>query len=707
GDRLLLTLGGADGACWVWLNGVEVGYSTGSRLAAEFDVTGLARATGNVLAVRVTKFSAATYLEDQDMWWLSGLFRSVSLRRAPRVRIADVRTWPEPATATESARLRVEVDLRGGPDDPTAGARVKVDLKDAEGRSVLDGSRHDEVRATGGAAVTLSFDAPVEQAELWSAERPYLHQLEVVHRSPDGTVREEVRRQVGFRRVEVRDGQLLVNDEPVLIRGVNRHEFDPDWGRAITAESMVADLRLMKQHNVNAVRTSHYPDQELWYHLCDAYGLYVFDEADIETHGLWEKPAGDERYLPAMLARVQRMVARDRDHPSVIVWSLGNESGYGSFHDAASAWIRSVDPTRPIHYHPAGTAACVDVIGPMYPSVDELLAEAAPDDPRPVVMCEYAHSMGNSTGNLGEYWDAIRSTPRLAGGFVWDWVDQGLRRPVPGRPDDTYWAYGGDFGDEPNDGAFAHDGLCFPDRTPKPALAELKKVHEPVAVQWPDVTDPWRCVVVNRRDHADLSDLVCHWVVERDDDVVGEGDIALPPAGPGGEAPLVIDRPEVPLRPGDDDALLTLSFRLAADTAWAGAGHEVAWAQQELSRIAGPAVPAPVATTEGHLAGRCSLARTPRDGEPAWRVEVDEATGRIASLRQDRLEYLAGSGIGVELWRAPTDNDDNLWGDQKLATGWRAAGLDRLEPTVQQLRVDDDRLRIATTLAAPDLDPET
>ncbi|MCU1455327.1 MAG: beta-galactosidase [Acidimicrobiales bacterium] len=707
GDRLLLQFDAVDGACWVWLNGVEVGYSTGSRLPAEFDVSHLARPTDNVLAVRVTKFSAATYVEDQDMWWLSGIFRSVNLRRAPRVGIADVRSSTRFTPDGPDAELAVEVDLRGGPEDPTAGARVQVDLLDPIGESVLAAALEDTVRPSGRANVTLRFVTSVEAPEPWSAERPVLYDLVVTHFAPDGTQREQHGRRIGFRDVEVVDGQLLVNGQPVLIRGVNRHEFDPDRGRAVTPQSMVRDLRLMKQHNINAVRTSHYPNDDLWYDLCDAYGLYQFDEADVESHGLWGKPAADERFAPQILSRVQRMVARDRDRPSVIAWSLGNESGYGPAHDAAAAWVRAVDPTRPIHYHPAGDAPVVDVIAPMYPSVADIVAEAAKPDARPIVMCEYAHSMGNSTGNLGEYWDAIRSHRRLAGGFVWDWVDQGLRRDRPdGRG--TYWAYGGDFGDEPNDGAFAHDGLCFPDRTPKPALAELKKVFEPVVVHWPDVTDPWRCQVENRRDHADLSDLVCHWEVKVDDELFGSGDITMSAIEPGERGPLVIDRPdEVSIRPGDDDALLELSFRLIASAGWADAGHEVAWAQQELARIVPPGIPTVARARTGVLAGRRSLVRDGGADGAVLRVEVDEASGRITSLRRGSLEFLAGSGVGLELWRAPTDNDDNLYGDQKLARAWRAAGLDRLDSVVADITSLDGEgsIDLRATLAAPDLDP--
>lgn len=702
-QRVYLQLGGMDCAGWVWLNGVEVGYSTDSRLPAEFEVTGLVRPGENTLAVRVVKFSASSYLEDQDTWWLSGLYRSVQLRRAPHVCVADVRVGSGFDDGYRNGFLAVEVDVRGSLSQRTAGTSIELRLLDGEGEPVLGGPVTERVRPSGQVAVRLAFVLAISTPRLWSAEDPYLYTLEVTNRSPAGDVREIHRMRVGMRDVQVDGGALWVNGMPILIRGVNRHELDPDTGRTLTIESMRRDLELMKRHNINAVRTSHYPNDERWYDLCDEIGMYVFDEANIESHGLWGKPADDERYAGQFLARVARMVARDRNHPSVIAWSLGNESGYGPAHDAASAWVRRADPSRPVHYHPADDAPCVDIVAPMYPSVAGLVATAttSPEDPRPVVMCEYAHSMGNSTGNLGEYWDAIRGTERLVGGFVWDWVDQGLRAPAPGGA--TMWAYGGDFGDEPNDGAFAHDGLVFPDRTPKPALAELAKVHEPVVVHWPDVADPWRCEVENRRDHATLGDLVCAWEVRVDDAVVGSGEIDLPDAGPGERSSLVLDRPDVAIRPGDDDALLTLSFRLRHATTWAPAGHEVAWAQHELTASAVPAVPEPVAARHGRLGGRHSLVVVPPAGGAAVRAEVDAATGALVSLRRGTLEYLAGPAT-VELWRAPTDNDDNLWGDQKLAAAWRKAGLDRLSATDVHVDADGDVLTVHFVLTAAEVD---
>jgi beta-galactosidase/beta-glucuronidase len=698
GDRVYLQFGGIDCAGWVWINGVEVGYSTDSKLPAEFDVSRLVRAGSNTVAVRVVKYAAASYVEDQDMWWLSGLYRSVHLRRAPAVHLRDHRV----STRIEregDAVVRIEVDVRGRPDALISGTLVTARLLDADGTPVLAEPLTSEVRPSGRQRATLVLEGTVPEPRLWSADDPYLHRLELTNSAPDGVVREVVHATVGFRQVDVVAGQLRVNGRPVVIRGVNRHEFDPDTGRAITTESMRRDIVLMKQHGINAVRTSHYPNDERWYDLCDQYGLYLFDEANIESHGLWGKPASDPEFLSIFLARVQRMVQRDRNHPSVIAWSLGNECGYGTAHEAAAAWVHAADPTRPVHYEPAGDRASVDVVSLMYPGVAELVAEAAKVDPRPIVMCEYAHSMGNSTGNLGEYWDAVDRHARLNGGFIWDWVDQGLRRIDP-RTGTSHWAYGGEFGDVPNDGVFCLNGLTWPDRSLKPALVEVKKVHEPVRVRWPDVTDPWRFEIENRRDHADLGDLVCFWEVVIDDESHGSAEISLAPVTPGERALVVIDRPDVMLQPGDDDAWLNLSIRLAADAPWAPEGHEVAWAQHELTRVAPAPVPEPsTSTVRGRLASRRSV--SVELGGTSVRIEVDERTGRLVRLRRGDRDFLWGEST-IELWRAPTDNDESRWGEQQLAASWRAAGLDRLVQRVGGIEDDGRVITVHSTLAPPE-----
>ena len=361
----------------------------------------------------------------------------------------------------------------------------------------------------------------------WSAENPALYTLVVTLEGG-----ESVAVRVGFRRIEIRDRRLLVNGKPILVCGVNRHEHDDVHGRVVSRAAMEHDIRLMKRFNVNAVRTSHYPDDPYWLDLCDRYGLYVVDEANAESHDRYDELCRDPRYSTAFLTRAQNMVERDKNHPSVILWSLGNESGYGPNHDAAAGWVRSRDPSRPLHYEGAirrnwtGGRAATDIVCPMYPEIADIEAFARGDDPRPMVLCEYSHAMGNSNGGLADYFAAFDRHGALQGGFIWEWVDHGIR--VTDEHGREYWAYGGDFGDEPNDANFCADGLVWPDRTPHPALFEFKHLAQPVRVE-PVDAGAGRFRVVSRLDFADLTSLRGTWEITRNGAVVGEGDAAAAP----------------------------------------------------------------------------------------------------------------------------------------------------------------------------------
>ncbi len=679
GREVFLTFDGVDSAFYVWLNGQEVGYSQDSRLPAEFRITPFLRPGENVLAVQVLRWSDGSYLEDQDMWRLSGIFRDVYIWSAPSLHIRDFWARPQPEPHGRHGTLHLDAAIRNYGELPQA-ATLEVQLLDPGGREVFRPPlrRPVETGATSESQVTLS--ARVPQPALWSAEAPHLYTLLLVLRDPDGRVLEVESARIGFRRVEIRDGQLLLNGQPIWIQGVNRHEHDPDTGHWVTEASMRRDIRLMKQHNIHAVRTSHYPCQPRWYELCDEYGIYLVDEANIESHGVWDRLARDPAWELAFLERVRRMVERDKNHPSVILWSLGNESGYGRNHDRCVAWLRERDPTRPIHYHPAGDAPIVDVIAPMYPSVDQLVHLAQQEDPRPVIMCEYAHSMGNSTGNLQEYWQAIREHPRLQGGFVWDWVDQGIRRETEdGR---EWWAYGGDFDDEPNDGNFCINGLTHPDRTPHPGLLEYKKVLEPVAVHPVEVASG-RFEVENRRFFQDLGDLVLTWELVADGQVLARGSVPMPQVPPQGRAPLHIPVPELTPEPATDYWLF-LRFTLAQETAWAPAGHEVAWAQFQLPWHAPP--PALPATADAPLHWTEEPDAVQVQGTDL-QLTFHRPTGCLASWQVAGRERIV-DGPRLNVWRAPTDNDANTWGDQRAAIHWRAVGLDRLVEEVEAFQVD-------------------
>jgi len=511
GRRLFLTFDGVDSAFYVWLNGQMLGFSKDSRLPAEFDITDFVQLGENLVALRIFRWSDGSYVEDQDFWRLSGIFRDVTLWSAPTLHIRDFAVVTELDDDYTNATLHLRAHVRNYTGVVAAG-QVEAQLLDPSGQPLFDEPLAAIVSVEKDGETTVTLSAPISNPAKWSAEHPTLYTLLLSLHDETGALVEVESCRVGFRSVEIRGGLLLVNGVRVLIKGVNRHEHDPETGHTVSEALMIEDIRLMKQHNINAVRTAHYPNHPRWYELCDEYGLYLMDEANIESHGVWDRLTKDPTWHDAFLDRVSRMVGRDKNHPSVIAWSLGNESGYGPNHVACSDWVRANDPTRPVHYHPAEDAPTIDILGPMYPSVQKIIDMAqVPGETRPIIMCEYAHAMGNSNGNLVEYWQAVDDYPRLQGGFIWDWVDQGLRRIS--EEGIEWWAYGGDFGDTPNDNNFCCNGLIQADRTPHPGLIEYKKVLEPVRVTPIDLA-AGRFAVQNRYHFSDLSHLSVRWDVQ-------------------------------------------------------------------------------------------------------------------------------------------------------------------------------------------------
>ncbi len=667
GRRIYLRFEGVDSAFHLWLNGEPVGYSQDSRLPAEFDVTPHLRPGENVLAARVTRWSDGSYLEDQDFWRLSGIYRDVTLWSVPRVHLWDYDVRTALDADYRDALLQTEVTMRNSLDRAANELILTATLLDSETEISQTETTLD---VPPGGDVTVRLEQPVTDPAKWTAETPNLYDLQLTLRDNAGRVLQIERTRVGFRTVEVKDGQLCVNGQPVTIRGVNRHEHDPDTGHTVSEASMIQDIQLMKRLNINAVRTCHYPDQTRWYELCDEVGLYVWDEANVESHGIWDIPANTPAWRDAIVTRIWAMVERDKNHPSVIVWSLGNESGYGPNLAEAANWVHTQEPTRPVHYHPAADALEVDMLAPMYPPVDRLIALAEDEtETRPIIMCEYAHAMGNSPGGLKEYWDAIARYPRLQGGFLWDWVDQGLRRtPADGE---AWFAYGGDFGDKPNDGNFCLNGIVDPDRAPHPGALELKKHHEPLTVETVDL-ETGAVRVTNRYTFRDLSHVQGLWTVRTEGETLASG--SLPPleAGPGESTTVHVPLADV-APPTGKDAILTVRFVLAEATPWAAAGHEIAWGQFRL--MEGGARP------EDERAGL--LPFTIQEGEKStvlygtnFAIGFECATGHIHRLtRAGRTVIEAGPTLN--LWRAPTDNDA-----ARMAARWEDAGLDRLEERV-------------------------
>jgi beta-galactosidase len=709
GRRVVLHVGGAESVVYVYANGRPVGLSKDSRLPSEYDLTPFLRAGENTLALAVVRWSDGSFLEDQDHWWMAGLHREVFLLATGTVHLRDVIAEADfdPERGTGELAVRAEI---GSPERLPAGWRVRCTLRTPSGGRALRRPIESQLPVDRNPYLyrgpVAELTARLPRARAWSAEQPELYRLFVELLDPEGRCREVATLRVGFRRVEVRGRQLLVNGRAIRIRGVNRHDFDERHGKAIGREAMRQDALLMKRFNVNAVRTAHYPNDPYWYDLCDEMGLYVVDEANLEAHAHWASLCRDPRYAAAFLDRGMRMVQRDRNHPSIVLWSLGNESGYGPHHDAMAGWIRAADPSRPLHYEGAiagdwsGGQHASDVVCPMYASVEAISAWARTHtrDPRPLILCEYAHAMGNSCGGLEDYMRAFERHPALQGGFIWDWIDQGLlEHDARGR---AYWAYGGDYGDEPNDKNFCINGLLFPDRTPHPALWEHKKLAQPVTVRALDAARG-RIEIENRQSFRDLRWLRARFELTRDGEPIQRGRLALPALGPGERGALRVPIRRPPCAPGEQ-LHLRIVFETARASSWALRGHEVAWEQL--------AVPGTRARRRGRGSSlRRSPAPPPRLEETADGVRVaagaialafDRAEGQLTSLRREDRELIV-RGPALQLWRAATDNDGiRAWGGAgKPLARWLAWGLADLSPETEGLDVSRTRDGVRVAIA--------
>ena len=706
GRQVFLVFDGVDSAFYAWVNGELVGFSKDSRLPAEFNITPYIRPGRNSLAVQVMRWSDGSYLEDQDMWRMSGIHRSVYLFSTPNIHVRDLCVRTEFDGKYVDATIKIYAKVRNYSGIRQSGVRIEATLFDAKGGPVFDEPLVRKIEEMGAIGeVLIFFEQKVQEPIKWSAEHPYLYVLLIILKDREGQTLEVESCKVGFRQVETRDGKILINGFPVLFKGVNRHEHDDKRGKAVTFESMLEDIKLMKRFNFNAVRTSHYPNDPIWYDLCDMYGIYVIDEANIECHGLaniWGgipsiEPANDQEWLNAFMDRCVRMVERDKNHPCVIMWSLGNESGYGPNHDAAAGWIHGYDPTRPVHYE--GTirktgkiSPIVDVLSVMYPTIDWLVSLAKDTgDERPIIMCEYAHSMGNSTGNLSEYWEAIRKHERLRGGFIWDWVDQGLLR----KNDDgvEWWAYGGDFGDEPNDLNFCINGLVWPDRKPHPAMWECKKVFQPVEVEPVDLRDG-KVRICNRYDFSDLGELDILWELLADGKIIEKGKLPKLHTPPGGSEIVTVPFTMPKLEPGTEFWLVFRS-KLSNDMLWAEKGYEIASSQFKLPFDVpeGPVLKPYDMPVLQFNESKSDVTVSGKD----FVFTFSKETASITSFAYMGSELIKG-GPYLNVWRAPTDNDIF-----SFASLWRQFGLDRIESEVigvEVVRAETQVVRINAKILA-------
>ena len=745
--RTLIEIGSAESFVSLWVNGESVGVGTDSRLASTFDISAHVRSGRNEVVLIVSQWSAGTWLEDQDQWWLPGLHRSVRLISVPKVSVAAV-VLTAGLVGDGSGRLRGEVGVDfDGVASPEPGWDVGVRVETLRGRRLAESVPSSIAVFEHGEPLTelvsgmlwtgsrAAVDLDVADVEPWNHERPTLYRVIVTLRSPDGTTVDVRSQRVGFRTVEVAGNELRINGAPVIVVGVNRHEFDPDRGRVVDEASMRRDLELMKQHHINAVRCAHYPNDPLFYDLCDEYGLYVIDEANIETHARQASLCDDPRYQSAFLERGMRMVQRDRNHACIIAWSLGNESGYGAAHDALAAWIRRVDPSRPLHYEGplmhdlAAEAPVTDIVCPMYATVEQITdwARHGADRRRPLILCEFNHAMGNA-GGLADYAAAFESVHGLQGGFIWEWCDHGLRRA------DGSIGYGGDFDglDERvgevegatnglHDANFCCDGLVSADRVPHPLLEEYARLNEPVAIAVSD--DRNELLVTNRRWFSGLDDLRLWWELRHDGLVVAGGELLPDDIAPRATVAVALPdeaRAAVGESRGPGEWHLDVAAIPRRRPTWAPTGWVAARRQVELVG------PDPLVTHVGptqHVPGAHVASVVVRDDGT---VEID--TGAIT----EPGESVLFAAPQLCLWRAPTDNDGikagwmagvgvrgrwMRWGLDRLSvvdttvarrsgavvrtTTWKAPGIEATIKHRQRIEVDGDVVRFTEQVDVP------
>ena len=683
--RVVLQIGGFESVAILTVNGQEVGMAKDSRLAADFDITNFIKVGDNSVEIKVVKWSDATYVEDQDQWWHGGITRSVKLFATPQVFISRFYATPGLKADNKTGTLDIRAFVGSINDLPLIGYTVNAKVSGVAKPSapmtqtLRSHARPNHTELTpeqmrAGSAYFQSeywngkvpaevekklrafeppapghvhFTAEFPGIKAWSAESPLLYKLEVELLNPEGVVIERFSQEIGFRDVRIVGHELLVNGKPVIIYGMNRHDFNRKTGRVLTRENMRDDLLELKKFNFNAVRTSHYPNDPALLDLCDELGFYVIGEANLETHAFQDSLCNDQRYLTAWVDRIARMVQRDIHHASVILWSLGNESGHGHNHEAAAAFVRDFDPTRPLHYEGAirhgwlKGKTVTDVVCPMYPSIHAITSYAKSKElDRPLIMCEYSHAMGNSNGNLAEYWEAIHTLPGLQGGFIWEFWDHGIEQRMPGGK--VRSAYGGDFGETKHDGNFCCDGMVFPDRTPKPAMHEFKAIASPVRIDSKNAASG-RFAIFNKNFFTDTSDFEFRWKITANGELIDFGKVKVPTIKPQSAASVLISSKHLRKATSQGERFITFSIVRKSPMPWASANTEVGWAQFPLISTA--------------------LSK-PRTVNAANLAAVIDEKGSIL------LPY-AQVAPRLTLFRAPTDNDRI----GHMATKWAHWGL--------------------------------
>ena len=705
--RTVIHFDGVESMYYLYVNGTQVGMSKDSRTQTEFDISNFLTEGQNSLTVKVIRWSDGSHVEDQDHWWMAGIYRDVYLYSTDEVYIQDIFARGDLDDNYKNGTLNVQATI-GCIDKRLDRYSFDLELFDAEGQSV---AKLDEPRPCTAIPTRMTakwddatlpnniFDLSIDVSKplQWNAEMPNLYSVVATLRDSHDKVLEVTSTKIGFRRIELKNREMLINGQAVLIKGVNRHDHDPNTGKTVSREMMIKDITLLKQFNFNAVRTAHYPNDPLWYDLCDEYGIYIMDEANIEAHDYYDTVCRDPKFANAFLDRVMRMVHRDKNHACIFQWSLGNETGYGPNHDICAGFVRGYDKSRLLHYEGACRntwgqsenmfvsgwgALATDTFGPMYPEVEDMVRWATEvDDHRPYIPCEYSHAMGNSNGSLKEYWHAFKTVHGLQGGFIWDWVDQGLTKTDENGVD--YWAYGGDFGEKQHDFDFCINGMVWPDRTPHPSMYEFKKLTQPIEVT-AVCLDSATIKIRNEQYFTDLSAYSAKWELLVDGKTVQTGlvgELTIKPQETQ-EFKLDIKYPEMVK---GQECHLNIRFTLKVETQWCKAGHEIAWEQFEM----------PFYGT-----------KTAKEMQDVQLTVIENSTTTsitagdlelIINTLESSIETLNFAGESVlntqpalHTWRAGTDNDTiRGWSgqDNKPYNQWDNAGLCDLATTERSVTI--------------------
>ena len=681
GKEIILHFGAASSAYYVWLNGQRVGYSEDSKTPAEFNITKYLQEGKNLLAVQIFRWCDGSYLEDQDFFRMSGITRDVYLLAKNPVHLFDFRSTASLDEKYQNGIFGLELHIRN-----LGNAKQLVNLETKlvkDGKELFSGNAKQLCMPNDN---IIKFARNIPNVQTWSCETPNLYQLIITLKDQNGKILETEGCKVGFRKVEIKNGILCINGKKIYVKGVNMHEHHEVNGHVQDRETMVKDLTLMKQFNINTVRTCHYPEPELWYELCDQYGMYLIDEADIESHGMGYGKASlakDSTWYDAHLFRTRNLVERDKNHPAVIIWSLGNEAGDGINFEKTYAFIKAFDSTRPVQYEQAGQKAHTDIVCPMYSRIPYIIKYSKEHKDRPLIMCEYAHAMGNSSGNLQDYWDAIEQNEMLQGGCIWDWVDQGLL--TKNSKGETFWAYGGDFGpkDVISDGNFCINGLVNPDRNPKAALYEVKKVYQNIGFKALDISKG-KFQISNKFNFTDLKNFQFVWRVEADGEIISSGELANVAAPADSKMEILLPL-SITAEPGKEYFLI-LEAKTKSATDLVPKGHVVA-----VSGKVAVDQTKELATLSGN----------------SFKIAFDLVKGKINSLVYFGKEMLTdGNGPIPDFWRAPTDNDFGNGLDVRCQV-WRNAGAGRQLIDKKVMILSDKEVEVRFTFTLPGLKGET